>query len=193
MTAVAPALRTRCAASKDHVRPNTSWPRALRTLISSVPMNPAAPVMNVVAGRSPVMRPVWSASARANTDSTRTELVRHPYRSRVTTPGRGHLVGLCGSARSSEGNDGRLTPAGIFQRGRRLGHVEVRNVVITSHCCVCHCDGRDRLWRRLLVSCHRTVTHAVAHAITNPDSRWVVIVRIDSCGCILTWEWRVFA
>jgi hypothetical protein len=82
MTAVAPALRTRCAASNDQVRPYTSWPRALRTLISSVPMNPAAPVMNVVAGRSPVMRPVSLASARATTDSTRTELVQLLNRAR---------------------------------------------------------------------------------------------------------------
>jgi hypothetical protein len=79
MTAVAPAARTRCAAYKDHVRPNTLWPRAVRTLISSVPTNPAAPVMNAVTGRLPDIRPVWCASARANTDNPRTGVVRHPY------------------------------------------------------------------------------------------------------------------
>jgi hypothetical protein len=74
--------------------------------------------------------------------------------------------------------------AGIFQRGRRLGNVEARNVVITSRCCVCHRDVRVRLWRGLLVAFHRTVTDA----ITDPDSQWAVIVRVDSCGCILAWE-----
>ena len=68
-----PARRTRSAASRESVRPNTRCRRATRTLTSSEPMNPAAPVTNVVARVSVAMGPVCSVNEAAPTDNTRTE------------------------------------------------------------------------------------------------------------------------
>jgi len=79
MTGTPPVRRTRSAPSSESVRPNTRWRRATRTLTSSEPMNPAAPVTNVVARVFVAMGPVWSVKEAAPTDNTRTALVRRSY------------------------------------------------------------------------------------------------------------------
>jgi len=52
-----------------------------------VPMNPSAPVINVVATASPGMRPVWNTGRPATTHSAPTELAQRPYgRSKMEEP-----------------------------------------------------------------------------------------------------------
>jgi hypothetical protein len=48
-------------------------------LTSSVPMNPSAPVINVVATASPAMQPVWNTGRPATTHSAPTGLAQRPY------------------------------------------------------------------------------------------------------------------
>ena len=87
LTRLEQVAHDRCCTGATHALRRVHRPREtehldghgpLRTLTSSVPMNPEAPVTNAVAVASTAMRPVWSARERVNTDSTRTELVRHP-------------------------------------------------------------------------------------------------------------------
>ena len=78
MTGTPPVRRTRSAASRESVRPKTRCRRATRTLISARPMNPAAPVTNVVARVSVAIGPVCCPNDAAPTHNTRTELVQRP-------------------------------------------------------------------------------------------------------------------